>query len=114
MRRAWDDDVEATELGACAIAFLLMAELTPYTVVQRSRRGTGFDYWLGIKDNSTRLPFQSSARLEVSGIRKAENESMIRTRVGQKIKQVESVDRSLPAYIAIVEFSRPMNVLVQR
>ena len=43
-----------------------------YTVIHRSRKGTGFDYWLGDEKNEDELPLQSKARLEVSGIRRAD------------------------------------------
>jgi hypothetical protein len=45
-------------------AILLMRALTGYTVIERSRKGTGFDWWLGTEDNL----FQGKVRLEVSGI----------------------------------------------
>jgi hypothetical protein len=63
---SWDDYQEATEAGATGIAFLLMLELTEFTIIRRARKGTGFDYWLGNKDAA--YPFQEAARPEVSGI----------------------------------------------
>jgi hypothetical protein len=105
VRRTWADMEEATEAAACGIAFMLMLELTDYTVVERSRRGTGFDYWLDDKDSRF---LRHSARLEVSGIMRAVRESDIEYRLSQKVRQVEAAhyDR-LPAYIIVVEFSRP-------
>lgn len=64
--RCWGDPEEATEHAAYGIAALLVSSLTEYTVVQRARKGPGFDYWLGPKNN-TGLLFQGTARLEVSG-----------------------------------------------
>jgi hypothetical protein len=64
MRRYWNDLEEATQQGAYAVAILLIRALTGYTVIERSRKGTGFDWWLGTEDNL----FQGKARLEVSGI----------------------------------------------
>ena len=53
-------------MAAVAVAVLLIKHLTSYEVfVQRSRRGTGIDYWLG---DDTVLPYTRKARLEVSGI----------------------------------------------
>ena len=63
-RRFWNDLEEATQQGAYAVAILLLRALTGYTVIERSRKGTGFDWWLGTEDNL----FQGKARLEVSGI----------------------------------------------
>jgi len=65
MRRCYNDADEATEWGACGIALLLLHYLTGFAVVERSRRGTGFDYWLGEGDTS---PFQRKAKLEESGV----------------------------------------------
>jgi hypothetical protein len=44
MKRCWNEATEATEFGACALAILLVIELTEFTVIERSRKGTGFDY----------------------------------------------------------------------
>ncbi|MEG3845987.1 hypothetical protein QT971_01810 [Microcoleus sp. herbarium19] len=78
-----------------------------FTVIERSRKGTGFDYWLGIQDSTATLPFQRMARLEVSGIRQG-NRSQINARVKQKIEQTRASDaQGLPAYIIVVEFARP-------
>jgi hypothetical protein len=68
MRRCWNEAVEATEFGACGIAFLLILKLTEFTIIERSRKGTGFDYWLGRDDQL----FQKKARLEISGILKGD------------------------------------------
>lgn len=104
-RRSWNDSQEMTEYGACGIAVLLIINLTHYTVIQRSKKGTGFDYWLGFKDSE--IPFQNSARLEISGILKEEN-SNFNSRVNQKLKQTfPTDDTKLPAYVVVVEFSKP-------
>ena len=65
--RSWADTREATEFGAIAIAILIIRTFTDYTIIERSFRGTGFDYWLGLGEyDENRLPFeQRSARLEV-------------------------------------------------
>ncbi len=112
MRRTWADMSETTEKAACGIAFLLMLELTSYTIVERSRKGTGFDYWLDEKESSF---LQKSARLEVSGILKAENTGEIRARVRRKEKQISlSDDTRLPAYIVVVEFSQLIADVIEK
>lgn len=50
-RKAWHDLQEATEQGAMGIAVLLAKKETGHAVLERSRKGTGFDYWMG--DEST-------------------------------------------------------------
>ena len=59
---------EATEWGACGVAILVVNQVTGKVVIERSKKGTGFDYWLGDNDDGDSLPFANSARLEVSGI----------------------------------------------
>lgn len=103
--RAWMDADVATEHGACGIAALLVAELTEYTVVERARKGPGFDYWLGKKDSAVPL-FQEKARLEVSGVRRGDDRA-IESRVRRKIKQIEPADPRLPGVVAVVEFGSP-------
>ena len=76
-----------------------------YAVIECSRRGTGFDYWLGAASAGT---FQRKARLEVSGIRQG-NDRVVRTRVWQKLQQTDRSDAvQLPAYVIVVEFGRPL------
>ena len=66
-RRCYNDLQDATEDGAYGIAILMMRELTGKRVVERSKKGTGFDYWIGESDDDD-LIFTNKARLEVSGI----------------------------------------------
>lgn len=102
-QRSWADLQEATEYGAYGIAILLILEYTNHTGVERSCKGTGFDYWLGMENS---LLFQRRARLEVSGILKGSS-SAIDYRLEQKIEQISCGDYSLPSFIVIVEFSSP-------
>lgn len=108
---AWNDEQELTEYGACGIAIMLVLELTGYTVIQRAKKGTGIDYWLGYKESNR--PFENSACLEVSGILKGD-EKEIKGRVKKKVKQTEPSDGLLPAFVVIVEFSKPLSQLVQK
>jgi hypothetical protein len=104
--RAWNDPDEATEQGACGIAVLLVETLTEYTVVERARKGPGFDYWLGKKDSVVPL-FQDKARLEVSGLRRGDNRA-VDSRLRRKDKQIEVSNSSgLPGLVAVVEFGSP-------
>jgi hypothetical protein len=106
MQCCYADPDEATEFGACGIAALLVQKLADLTIVARSRRGTGFDYWLGHRDDE--LLFQGKARLEVSGIRKG-TDAGVAAREQQKLKQVERYQPAspTPAVIVIVEFGAP-------
>lgn len=104
--RCWNDLQDALEDAAACIACLLVIELTEFTIIERSRKGTGFDYWLG-KDEDEPI-FTRKGRLEVSGIMEG-SEKDIRERTRQKLKQSNPSDNTLlPAYAIIVEFSRPL------
>jgi hypothetical protein len=106
MSRAYNDLQKTTELGAVGVAILLVRQLFDLTVIQQSRKGTGFDYWVG-PQTTDGLVFQNTARLEVSGILRGDD-SQFRTRVKQKLRQSSPSDETrLPAYAAVVEFSRP-------
>ena len=110
VRRSWRDLQEATEYGATAIAILYILEFSEYTIIERSVKNMGFDYWL-LEDNlfdADDIFPKGTARLEVSGIMKAEKESTIQARIREKIKQTDvSDDEGFPAIIIVVEFSRP-------
>lgn len=105
MTRSYKDDTETTEQGAVCISVLIAKRLTDYTVIERSWRGTGIDYWLGYESDSL---MQRVARLEISGIKTESDTNTVSIRYGQKAKQtVLSDNTNLPAYISIVEFSNP-------
>jgi hypothetical protein len=104
---SWADMEETVEYAASGFACLLIEELTDFTLLERSRKGTGFDYWLKYKDDPL---FQSKARMEISGILKG-SLSNLNNRVKIKLAQVKkSAELNLPAYVVVVEFS---NFVVQ-
>lgn len=105
MRRCWNDLEFTTEQAAYGVAFLLIRAVTEFTVIERSRKGTGFDYWLGYEEDQD-LPFANKARLEVSGIRNGNN-STVNKRVKQKLNQTNVSDGYLPAFVVVVEFGKP-------
>jgi hypothetical protein len=110
MRRFWNDLEEATQQGAYAIAIVLLHALTGFTVIERSRKGTGFDWWLGTEDNL----FQGKARLEVSGILQGSHRR-IKSRIKSRIMQTQRSDAlGLPAYVVVVEFGKPRAEVVER
>jgi hypothetical protein len=108
IRRTWRDLYEATEYGATGLAILLVIQRTSYTILERSVRGMGFDYWLLDKESaqSSELITQGNARLEISGILRANTESVIQSRIKEKLNQV-ALDTTFPTLIIVVEFSRP-------
>lgn len=104
--RSWKDQTYATEHGAVCLAILVAMKLTNYTIIERSVKNTGFDYWLGNKDDNGIL-FQNKARLEISGIFKGDKKTF-NSRVKVKLTQTDKSDHlNIPAYISIIEFSKP-------
>lgn len=104
-RAKWshNNEEKATENGAYGVALLALRDLTGLTVLLQSRRGSGFDFWLGPDSG---FLFQAGARLEVSGIRRGD-EASIRRRLRSKLRQTERSRNWAPAYVAVVEFSQP-------
>jgi hypothetical protein len=114
MRLCWNDLEYSTEQGAYAIALLLVGWLTDFTVIRRSRKGTGYDYLLGYVETSQGDNYlRGMARLEVSGIRSGTT-PMVKSRVKLKLEQVKPTDGILPAYIVVVEFSGPLAQVVRK
>lgn len=76
--------------------------------MERSAKGTGIDYWLG--DDAEGPPFQNKARLEVSGILRAEGnvETVVSGRVRAKQRQTQRSSGTLPACVVVVEFGSPL------
>jgi hypothetical protein len=109
-RRCYNDLHEATEYGACGIAILLLYNLTAMVVIERSRKGTGFDYWLGDQEDEDGTLFSGKARLEVSGILSGSH-AQTQSRLREKKKQVRPTNNLAPGYIVIVEFGTPTGYL---
>ena len=105
VRRTWADSIEATELAAEGIAISLLREETGYVTIERAALGTRIDRWLG---NAGDAPyFQRKARLETSGILHG-GEGDIRRRLRERTERLNLTDNPLPAYVVVVEFSRPL------
>lgn len=105
-RLSYADMQEATEYGACGLAILMARNLTGKVVLLRSKKGQGFDYWIGEPSNDDGL-FEGKTRLEVSGILMGD-ETTIRARVRQKKNQIKPSDHIAPGCIAVIEFGNPL------
>src|SRR5439155_12836559 len=110
MRHYGNDPDETAEQGAHAVALLLLRAGAGLTVLERSRKGTGFDWWLAPEDNL----FQATARLEVSGIMRG-SARRLNGRLKVRITQTERSDPSgRTAFVAVVEFGAPRVKVVRR
>lgn len=124
-RRTRADAREATEDGAAGIAVLLVSREIGFTVIARSRVGTGVDYWLGDDDNSNITAVEQvmtdemrdllqddslvvKGRMEVSGTLQG-GDSEIRRRMRLRLGQTDRSEATgLPAYVIVVEFRQPV------
>jgi len=114
MRASWADLQEATECGATSVAIALVDKVLKKTIVQRARKGTGCDYWLGgssVSDSDDM--FEDKIRLEVSGILESDNQS-VKYRTNQKLRQTNVPNLDFPAIVIVVEFSKPQAQISQR
>ena len=108
--RFWNDLDEATQHGAYAVTILLLQTLTGLTSIEMSRKGSGFDWWLGTED----ALFQKKARLEVSGLLRG-TDGQMNARLAEKSKQSTRSDAlAIPAFVVIVEFATPQLKVRQR
>jgi hypothetical protein len=105
IRRCYNDLQMATELGAYGIAILTIKYITGKIVIERSKKGTGFDYWVGDEDDE--LLFSGKRRLEVSGILVG-NRANLQSRVREKKEQMRPSTGLGPGYVAVVEFGTPI------
>lgn len=104
MKAAHNDEQDNTEYAAVGVSALLTPYLTDYTIIQRSQKGTGYDYALAKKET----PFVFAALLEVSGIFRETPDNTIVKRAAEKRKQIRKSEKmNLEEYISIVEFSTP-------
>jgi hypothetical protein len=110
LRRAYADLVKATENAACAIALLIVHEITDFIAIEQASRGTTIDYYLSHKDKMDDLIFNYAARLEASGILREDESNTIDGRLNEKLKRLKP---GLLTFIIIVEFSYPKSKVVK-
>ena len=99
MKAGHNDDVKAVEHGAEGVAFLLMLRLTPYRVVQQSKRGRADDWWLAPRGKL----FQDAARLECSGILAGDHTETAR-RTKEKVDRLRKARPTRPTYVCVTNF----------
>ena len=115
MMNTFGDTVYAVEFAAEGIACLTVRATTNYTVIKRSQRNDGVDFWLAESDDIDTFTYQFAARLESKGISEARNPSDIKAKVYEGINQSKRSDKArLPAYIIVTDFGKPIIVMVQR
>ena len=109
--RAYREITRSTDFAACAIALILVRELTEFTAIEQSCIGTTIDYYLIPQRQESNLLFNHAARLEVSGILAENEDNTVEDRIKQKIHRLKP-EGDLPDLIAVVEFSKPWSKMV--
>lgn len=115
--RSWREENHFYSAGAVGLSLLLIKELLGFTIFEEGTIGTGIDYWLG-KDLDVEAKnsfFKKLARLEISGIGKANKTNSINMRINRKKKQMVASDNTkLEGWISVVEFSTPTTKIIKK
>ncbi len=88
IRSAFGTPRNAAERAGEGIAILIILARSDYTVIERSRIGDGFDFWLSRSDEDDQFPFQYEAGLEAKGLSYAQYPSQIVRAVNKGIEQI--------------------------
>jgi hypothetical protein len=102
-RAAWNNQIDATEQGACAIALAAIENCRGLVAVRRAETKTGADYYLDVPDSDPD-DLETSTRLEVSGV-DAGTAAEVKSRLGQKLRQAKKGSSNLPAIACVVGFA---------
>jgi len=102
-KRAWANDIDATEAGAYCVALAALELTDGLVAVARAETRTGADYYVAPTGSVTH-DLENASRLEVSGI-DTSTATLVKSRLGQKIAQATRGRSSLPAIAAVVGFS---------
>lgn len=102
VRRAYANDTEATEFGACACVLAAVELIGGLVAIARAENGTGADYYIAPR-GTTIEDLEGTVRLEVSGVDQG-SESTVNNRLKEKLVQASAGNSSLPAMAGVVGF----------
>jgi len=111
MLLAYQESKRATDNAACAIAMVLVRELTGFVSFEQSVLGTTIDYYLKDQATDDDLIFNRVARLEASGILTENEGNTVEGRIREKLDRLEA-EADLPDFIVVVEFGKPWSKMV--
>ena len=98
-KQAWNNADDATRDGAYSVCLASIEAELGLFAVRRAETRTGADYYLGTEGTS----FEEAYRLEVSGVDQG-GDSVIATRLRQKVAQTKRGNSSLPAIASVAGF----------
>lgn len=108
-RRAWANEIDATESGAYAFALAAVELVDGLVAVHRAETKTGADYYVAPKGTSPD-DLEDCLRLEVSGVDRG-SDGLVRQRLSTKLKQVAAGCSNLPAVAGVVGFQTRLIML---
>ena len=108
-RRAWANEIDATESGAYACALAAVELVDELVAVHRAETKTGADYYVAPKGTSPD-DLEDCLRLEVSGVDRGPD-GVVRQRLSAKLKQAADGYSNLPAVAGVVGFQTRLIML---
>lgn len=102
-RRAWANEIDATEAGAYALALAAVELAQGQVAVRRAETRTGADYYVAPIGAAKVQDLEDWYRLEVSGVDRGD-ENAIRGRLREKLQQALNGASNLPALAAVIGF----------
>ena len=108
-RRAWANEIDATESGAYACALAAVELVDDFVAVHRAETKTGADYYVAPRGTSPD-DLEDCLRLEVSGVDRGAD-GAVRQRLSAKLKQAAEGNSNLPAVAGVVGFQTRLIML---
>jgi hypothetical protein len=104
---------DATRDAAYGVSIAAAESELGMLAISRAEHRTGADYYIQAESDWTsadRVDLETAYRLEVSGVDRG-SDSVIRSRVRTKVKQLQDGDSDLPGIAAVVGFSQLQVIL---
>lgn len=102
-QRSHANTIDATEVGAYAVATLVVHALDGWRVIARTPTESGADLWIARESDGP----DAQVRLEVSGVAEGQGRAgvqAVRTRLKQKVAQLAAGNRDEPGIAVVVGF----------
>lgn len=101
-RRAWANEIDATEAGACACTLAAVELSNGLVAVHRAETKTGADYYVAASGTAPE-DLEDCLRLEISGVDRA-GATAVAQRLKEKLAQAAAGASNLPAIAGVVGF----------
>lgn len=102
IRRAWANEIDTTEAGACACTLATVELSDGLVAVHRAETKTGADYYVAPAGASLE-DLEHCVRLEVSGVDRG-TPAIVAQRLKDKLEQAATGASNLPAMAGVVGF----------